>query len=92
MCGPSEVGIEPILPFDDPLIAQIVRTLAQEIEGGPANRLLVDGLSTVLAVQVMRHFARLLPPPSAERGLSRERLRRVLDYVEAHLGQELSVA
>jgi AraC family transcriptional regulator len=90
-CGRCVLGIEPILPFEDPLIAQIVRTLAAEMDGGPASRLLVDGLSTVLAVQVVRRFVRL-QPPRADRGMSRERLRRVLDYVEAHLDEELTLA
>lgn len=90
--GRSDMVVEPILSFDDPLIAQIARTLAQEIKGGPANRLLVDGLSNALAVQVMRRFVTLMPPPLAERGLSRERVRRVLDYIEAHLADELTLA
>jgi hypothetical protein len=48
---------------------------------------LVDALNTALAVQIMRRFvdptAIALAPSN---GLSRERLRRVRDYVEAHLG------
>jgi AraC family transcriptional regulator len=92
MFGRSDVGLEPILSLQDPLVGRIVRTLADEIEGGPGDRLLVDGLSRALAVQVMRRFAPFCEPSSPPRGMGGERLRRVLDYVEAHLGEEMTLA
>jgi AraC family transcriptional regulator len=91
--GGGGAEVAPIINFADPLVTQIARTLALEAESGPADRLLVDGLSMALAVQVARRFWPCRPPPDADgRGLSRERLRRVLDHIEAHLGDELSLA
>lgn len=96
-CLMSEIGgdlaVEPVINFADPLVAQIARSLALEVGTGPADRLLVDGLSMALAAQVARRFAPWKPLEDADaRGLSRERLRRVLDHIEAHLGEELSLA
>ena len=76
--------------LQDPLLSQIVRSLAQEIEGGFADRILVESLGTALCVRIARHFVGDLPLPTSK-GLSPERLRRVRDYVEAHLEDDLSL-
>lgn len=91
--GPVNPGFEPAANFADPLVAQIVRSLALEAGDGPADRLLVDGLSMALAVRISRRFASVREPEAPDvHGLSRERLARVLDHIEAHLGEELSLA
>lgn len=76
-----------------PLASQIVTTIAQETEGGFLDRLLVDALNTALAVRIIRHFvdpSKITPAPA--NGLSRERLQRVCDYIEAHLDDRLTLA
>jgi AraC family transcriptional regulator len=86
------VHLEPSRGFDDPLISQIASTIADEMKGGFLDRILVDELNTALAVQIMRRFldpAAITLAPS--NGLSRERLQRVRDYVEAHLDEDLSL-
>jgi AraC family transcriptional regulator len=86
------VQFEPRDAFSDPLISQIAVTIANEIEGGFVDRILVDALNTALAVQVTRHFvdqsAIMLEPSN---GLSRERLKRVRDYIETHLDDRLTL-
>jgi AraC family transcriptional regulator len=78
--------------FSDPLISRMVSTIADEMEGGFLDRVLVDALNTALAVQITRRFvdpsAITLAPSS---GLSPERLQRVRDYVEAHLDDRLTL-
>jgi AraC family transcriptional regulator len=64
--------------------------LAQEIEGGFADRILAESLGTALCVRLARHFVGHLRLPVSG-GLSRERLQRVRDYVEAHLEDDLSL-
>ena len=85
---------EPIIgPFSDPLISQIISTIAHEIQGSFLDRILVDALNTVLAVQITRRFvdpSKITLDPS--NGLSRERLQRVCDYIEAHLDDRLTLA
>jgi AraC-like DNA-binding protein len=86
------VHFEPQDAFSDPLISQIGLTLANEIDGGFVDGILADALNTALAVQVTRRFfdrsALMLEPSS---GLSRERLKRVQDYIEAYLDDRLTL-
>jgi AraC family transcriptional regulator len=63
------------------------------MESGFLDRILADALNTALAVQITRHFV----DPSAialapSNGLSRERLQRVRDYIEAHLDDRLTLS
>ena len=86
------VDLEPTTPFDDPLVSQIMSAIANEMKGGFLDRILVDALNTALAVQITRRFV----DPSAialtpSNGLSRERLNRVQDYIEAHLDDRLTL-
>jgi AraC family transcriptional regulator len=80
-------------PINDPLVSQIVSTLAREMEGDFLDHIMVDALNTALAVRIVRHFvdpSKITLEPS--NGLSRERLRRVCDYIEAHLDDRLTLA
>ena len=70
--------------LQDPLLRQLVTTLADETEGGFADRVLVESLGTALFVRLARHFVGKLPLPTSG-GLSPQRLERVRDYLEAHL-------
>ncbi len=87
------VHFEPQDAFSDPLISQIAATIADEIAGGFVDGILADALNTALAVQVTRRFvdqsALMLEPSN---GLSRDRLKRVRDYIEAHLDDRLTLA
>jgi AraC family transcriptional regulator len=83
---------EPIRRFNDPLASQIASTIGNEMKRGFLDRILADALNTALAVQITRHFV----DPSAialtpSNGLSRERLQRVRDYIEAHLDDRLTL-
>jgi len=86
------VDLEPQDAFSDPLISQIAVTLANEVNAGFVDGILADALNTALAVQVTRRFvdrsALLLEPSN---GLSRERLKRVRDYIETHLDDRLTL-
>jgi len=86
------VDLEPTTPFDDPLVSQIASTITNEMKGGFLDRILTDALNTALAVQITRHFvdpSKIALTPS--NGLSRERLKRVQDYIEAHLDDRLTL-
>jgi AraC family transcriptional regulator len=88
----GRVDLERTFPISDPLVRQIVSTIAREIEGGFLDRLLVDVLNTALAARIMRHFvdpSKITLEPS--NGLSRERVQRVCDYIEAHLDDRLNL-
>jgi AraC family transcriptional regulator len=78
--------------FSDPLASQITSTIANEMKGGFLDRILADALNTALAVQIMQRFvdpSKIALMPS--NGLSRDRLKRVQDYIEAHLDDRLTL-
>ena len=87
------VHLEPQDAFNDPLISQIATTMADELDRGFVDGILADALNTALAVQVTRRFvdqsAIMLEPSN---GLSRERLKRVRDYIETHLDDRLTLS
>jgi AraC family transcriptional regulator len=89
--GAADFG--PGTPISDPLTSQIVSTIAREMEGGSLDRLLVDALNMALAARMVGQFIDpskiTLEPPN---GLSRERVQRVCDYIEAHLDDRLTLA
>jgi AraC family transcriptional regulator len=76
---------------DDQQTALLVHSIVSEIDGGVLDNLLVNALNTALAVRVARRFhgpmIRLAPAGQ----LSRDRLKRVRDYIEAHLASPLSL-
>jgi AraC family transcriptional regulator len=88
--GAAASGFEFLYPLHDPLLSQIVITLGQEFEGGFSDRILVESLGTALCVRIAQRFVEHLPLPTSK-GLSAERLRRVRDYIEAHLDDDLSL-
>ena len=88
--GAASFEFEYLYPLQDPLLSQIVTTLAQEVEGGFADRIMVQSLGTALCIRIARRFLGHLPLPTSG-GLSPERLQRVRDYVEAHLDDDLSL-
>jgi AraC family transcriptional regulator len=93
MVRSGAIDFETRYPIIDPLVAQIVSTLVEETESGFLDRIMIDALNTALAVRMVRHFvdpAKSAAAPS--NGLSRERLQRVCDYIEAHLDDQLTLA
>jgi AraC family transcriptional regulator len=78
----------------DARILHLGQALQAELEAGcPSGRLYGEGLATALAVHLLQHYAVCPPQPrSCHVGLPPARLQRVLEYIQAHLDQELSLA
>jgi AraC family transcriptional regulator len=80
--------------FEDPLLAEMAYALVSELESPTsAGRLLADTLAASLAARLVQSH---LGPCSGQRsprlghkGLDRDRLQRVLDYIEANLEGDL---
>jgi AraC family transcriptional regulator len=68
-----------------------VSTIAHEMKGGFFDHILANTLNTALAVQIARLCADTITL-EASNGLSSERLKRVYDYIEAHLDDRLALA
>lgn len=78
----------------DPLVEQIGLTLLAESESEtPAGRLFADSLIQTLTLHLLKNYTTADPfRENAHGGLSGYRLRRVKDYIEAHLEEDLSLA
>jgi AraC family transcriptional regulator len=85
------IRMEPLVALDDPQIARLVQAIVHEIDSDCPDRIAVDGLNIALSIQIAGHFLgrRAQPLPAIE--ISAERLRRVIEYVEVHLGDRLSL-
>jgi hypothetical protein len=86
----AESRFEFHVSLQDPLLSQIIKSLVHEVEGGFADRILVESLGTALCIRIARCFVGQLQLPTSE-GLSPERSRRVRDYIEDHLDEDLSL-
>jgi AraC family transcriptional regulator len=79
--------------FQDPLLMQIGFTLWRELEEhSPAGKLYAQTAAQMLAVHLLRHYTSVgehIKEPA--QGLSQQQMRRLTDFVQAHLGQDLSL-
>lgn len=73
---------------DEGLAAVLCAMDAEVRSGFPSGRLYLDSLGTALAVRLLDAHA---GPPLAPGALSATQVRRVTDYIEAHLDSELSL-
>jgi AraC family transcriptional regulator len=81
------------LALRDPVIDAIMSKLRLELHfGGWSGTRYLESLGIVLAVHLFRNYAGRRFARSARGGLGPDRLRRVVDYIEAHLGEETTLA
>jgi len=90
--NPDRVSILPQLQLTDPQIEHIGWALKAELEADePFGRLYADGLGLALAAHLLRRYA----PEVSQRvagGLPKRRLQRVMDYIQDHLAEDLTLA
>ena len=88
----SALWIAPQLRIRDPKLEHICWALKAELENGdPRERLYAEGLGTAIAAQLLGRYSRtadVLP----KNGLTRRQLRTTLDFIDAHLASDLSLA
>lgn len=91
---PDRVEIVPAIGARDPCFEQIGLALLGELHAdGLGGRIYAESLATLLAVQLLRHQSTAgLPTPRGVARLSSAALGRVSEYVEEHLGDDLSLA
>ncbi len=78
----------------DPVIAHLFWALESELRAGwPQGRLVAEGIATVLAAALTQRFSASRPPVCLSRGgLSKPILGRVIDFIHANPGVDLSLA
>ena len=82
--------------FLDPLIYQFARAVhAEMLEAAPAARMLIEALAMALRVHILRQHANLVPAstslPSVCGALDLRRLQRVTEFIDAHVGKDLTI-
>jgi len=99
----AETGVDPDTldlhyqgGFRDPLIEHIAWAIRGEMtDPAPAGKMLVETLAAALSVHLVRRYSNLAPASislAPERGaLDPRRLRRVTDFIEAELGEDLTI-
>ncbi|QSQ18966.1 helix-turn-helix transcriptional regulator [Pyxidicoccus parkwayensis] len=86
---PDRTGLEPRHQFRDARIEHVAWALdAERRAGHPNGRLYTDSLGLALAVHLLGHYA---VPGELRSGLSSQQLRRLTDYIEEHLDQNLTL-
>lgn len=79
--------------FHDPVLTQLGLALRRELEQpSPAGKLYGQTAAQMLAVHLLRHYlavGKTFKDPS--QGLTHQQMRRVMDFIQAHLGQDLSL-
>ena len=93
---PGRVALHYVGGFRDPLIEQIARTIrAEMLDPTPAGKMAVETLAAALGVHILRHRSNLnpasVPLPRARGALDLRRLRRVTEFIEAYLSDDLTL-
>ena len=85
-------NLSPSEDLQDPLILEMMLALARDVEGDRVDRVLADTLGAAIALRIPKRQGTACAIPQKWRpGLSGERKRRVCDYIEPRLGEELSL-
>ncbi|MEP0917361.1 AraC family transcriptional regulator [Leptolyngbya sp. DQ-M1] len=89
----DQTELLPQFALNDPLVYHIGLSLKTALErDGTASRLYAESLSNALIVHLLQHYSAQRPLiRDYTNGLSQSRLRCVVDYIQAHLDQDLSL-
>jgi AraC family transcriptional regulator len=88
---PAErASLAPKIGARDPLVEHVVHALLAELAApAPAGRIYADSLATALTTRLLQNFAPV--GATGRQTLSKPQIRRIVDYVEAHLDADLSL-
>jgi AraC family transcriptional regulator len=89
----DEFAIRTSIGVQNPVIGRLGALGRRELrEGGPGGRLYLEGLAAMLTVHLLRSYGSPEGSPIPHRGgLAPRQARRVLDYIDAHLTDELGL-
>jgi len=89
---PSRLQLVRSMELRNPSILQALAALGREVEQpGPLGRAYAESLVVLTLTELVRHHSTLADAPDHTTDLPSRRLRRVIDYIEAHLGEDLSL-
>jgi AraC family transcriptional regulator len=83
--------IRPVLGMQSPTLCRLVRVLHSDaVQGHPYGRLLGDSIFVNMAALLVND-GRIVSQKLYREGIGDRRIRRTLDYIHAHLNQEIDV-
>lgn len=87
-------GLRAQVGLHDPLLAQIGRAVWRELAAAtPGGKLYAETAAHLLAVHLLRHYTPAGPAlAESAGGLTAGQVRRVQDYIQAHLDSDLTLA
>lgn len=92
-CDPARLSLIEHSGLQDPLLTQIGLALWRELEQhSPTGKLYAQTAAQMLAIHLLRHYTSgggVIKDPS--QGLTHQQMRRVLDFVQDHLSQDISL-
>jgi len=90
---PEKVQLVPHFATPDPLVYQIGLAIKNILENDPlGSRLYVETMVNALSVHLMQHYSTQKPKlKEYPNGLPRHKLQQVIDYINAHLEEDLSL-
>jgi len=95
-CDPAGLDLIGNLHFTDPALLRLSLELRNELlNGGPGGRLLAESVGTMMAVHLLRRQSTVSPrflPELHKGGLTPRQLRQVLECMEAHLAEDVTLA
>jgi len=89
---PTALKLNPIFNRNDPFLEQIAMSMRTSIaDDGVASRIYVEQLSWALAAHLVRSSVPHVPHAIDGGGLSKQQLRRVIEFIDANLGRRLEL-
>ncbi len=89
---PDKIEIVPRLGDRDELIESAVRAVGEIVKEGHGGDWIADSMAHVLAAQLVRKHSNAVRTIEGDsKGLSRARIAKVVDFMEAHLEQPVSL-
>jgi AraC family transcriptional regulator len=79
------------LSLSDAVLRHLTLAVVAELEGGENGALFAESMGTAIATHLLRQYAQMAPTPGP-RGLSQRQLSRILNYIEANLALDPSLA
>lgn len=91
----KQIELIPQLAVTDPFIQQIGLALKEDVKAGhPAGKLFGESLTTALIVHLLKDYSVWQPKEisNVSNGLSKQQLKKVLDYIHAHISQDTTLS
>jgi AraC family transcriptional regulator len=89
---PSRFDLVRSMDLRNPSIVQAMAELGREVDHpGPMGRVYAESLVVLVVTELVRRHSTLALPANRIEDLASRRLRHVTDYIESHLGEDLSL-